>query len=249
MVEILVLFHGVPKSPTASTARNTIVRQPHPSHEIMRRRHEIPSHLCRYPQPQHPRGAARIAGQADRGSQGAVRSNSALPAPRRTRNGVPIIHGTAGNPLCGLGWKSLGVLELTALPSVAKEAWIPVMREADALLMSGGDVWYLRRWMQESGLAELMSTLHDIVYVGISAGSMVTAPVFGETYGDPCKPFVIDRGLGLVDFAVLPHVDHEDHPESTMLKVDHGAGSAGTHVCHRRPDCRPGQRWPHRDRV
>lgn len=130
------------------------------------------------------------------------------------------IHGTGNNPLCGLGWKSLGVLELTALPSVAEEAWIPSVREADALLVSGGDVWYLRRWMQESGLAALMPSLRDAVYVGISAGSMVTAPMFGETYGDPHKPFVIGRGLGLVDFALLPHVDHEDHPESAMSKVE-----------------------------
>ncbi len=128
------------------------------------------------------------------------------------------IHGTGSNPLCGLGWKSLGVLELTALPSVA-EAWVTGVREADALLVSGGDVWYLRRWMQESGLAALMPSLRA-VYVGISAGSMVTAPVFGETYGDPHKPFVIGQGLGLVDFALLPHVDHEDHPESAMTKAE-----------------------------
>lgn len=132
----------------------------------------------------------------------------------------PFIHGSAKNPLCGLGWKSLGVLELTALPSIAKEVWTAAVRETDALLVSGGDVWYLRRWMHESGLAELMPSLRDTVYVGISAGSMVTAPVFGETYGDPSKPYVIDRGLGLVDFALLPHVDHEDHPESTMTKVE-----------------------------
>lgn len=130
------------------------------------------------------------------------------------------IHGLGNNPLCGLGWKSLGVLELTALPSLAEKAWHPGVREADALLVSGGDVWYLRRWMQESGLAEVMPSLRDAVYVGISAGSMVTAPVFGETYGDPLEPFVIGPGLGLVDFAVLPHVDHEDHPESTMTKVE-----------------------------
>ena len=28
------------------------------------------------------------------------------------------INGLTANPLCGLGWKSLGVLELTALPSI-----------------------------------------------------------------------------------------------------------------------------------
>ena len=128
------------------------------------------------------------------------------------------ISGSTANPMCELGWKSLGVLELTALPSIKKEYWVAAVQEADALLVQGGDVWYLCRWMRESGLADLLPSLREKVYVGISAGSMVTAPIFGETYDDP--PFVIDKGLGLVDFALLPHVDHEDHPESSMANVE-----------------------------
>ena len=122
--------------------------------------------------------------------------------------------------MCELGWKSLGVLELTALPSIKRETWVSVVEAADALLVYGGDVLYLRRWMRESGLADLLPSLRETVYVGISAGSMVTAPIFGETYEDPDQPFVIDNGLGLVDFALLPHLDHEDHPESTTAKVE-----------------------------
>jgi dipeptidase E len=119
-----------------------------------------------------------------------------------------------------LGWKSLGVLELTALPSIKKENWVAPVEEADALLVFGGDVLYLCRWMRESGLADLLPSLRKTVYVGVSAGSMVTAPIFGETYDDPDKPFVIDKGLGLVDFALLPHLDHEDHPESSTANVE-----------------------------
>ena len=130
------------------------------------------------------------------------------------------INGLTATPLCGLGWKSLGVLELTALPSIKKAYWIAAVQEADVLLVSGGDVLYLCRWMRESGLADLLPALRATVYVGVSAGSMVTAPVFGETYDDPKTPFVIDTGLGLVDFALLPHVDHKDHPESSMAKVE-----------------------------
>ncbi len=131
-----------------------------------------------------------------------------------------IITGTTANPLCELGWQSLGVLELTALPSIDREVWVTLVRKADALLVFGGDVWYLTRWMRESGLADLLPSLRDTVYVGVSAGSMVTAPIFGETYDDPQKPFVIATGLGLVDFALLPHLDHERHSESTMAKVE-----------------------------
>lgn len=118
-----------------------------------------------------------------------------------------------------MGWKSLGVLELTALLSIKEEVWTAAVREADALLVYGGDVVYLTRWMRESGLADLLPSLRQTVYVGLSAGSMVTAPIFGETYDDPQTPFVIEKGLGLVDFALLPHLDHPDHPESTLARV------------------------------
>jgi dipeptidase E len=130
------------------------------------------------------------------------------------------ISGTAASPMTGLGWKSLGVLELTALPSIQAEVWTAAVREADALLVFGGDVIYLTRWMRESGLADLLPSLRETVYVGVSAGSMVTAPIFGETYRDPQTPFVVEKGLGLVDFALLPHLDHPDHPESTTPKVE-----------------------------
>ena len=130
------------------------------------------------------------------------------------------ITGRATTPMCELGWKSLGVLELTALPSIDAEQWVPLVRETDALLVNGGDVLYLCRWMRESGLADLLPSLRETVYVGVSAGSMVTAPIFGETYDDPNTPFVIDKGLGLVDFALLPHLDHQDHPESSTANAE-----------------------------
>src|SRR5512139_881779 len=145
---------------------------------------------------------------------------SIYPFPGGSSMAYRFISGSTSSPMCGLGWKSLGVLELTALPSIQVEVWTAAVREADALLVFGGDVFYLCRWMRESGLAALLPSLSQTVYVGVSAGSMVTAPVFGETYDDPHTPFVIDKGLGLVDFALLPHLDHTDHPESSMPKVE-----------------------------
>ncbi len=130
------------------------------------------------------------------------------------------ISGRTANPVCELGWTSLGVLELTALPSINAAYWIAAVQKIDALLVFGGDALYLCRWMRESGLADLLLSLRETVYVGVSAGRMVTAPMFGETYNDPTTPFVIDTGLGLVDVALLPHLDHEDHPESSTAKVE-----------------------------
>ena len=74
-----------------------------------------------------------------------------------------LISGRAASPLCELGWKSLGVLELTALPSIEEEHWTPVVQETDALLVGGGDPLYLCYWMRQSGLADLLPSLRETV--------------------------------------------------------------------------------------
>ena len=130
-----------------------------------------------------------------------------------------------GHPMCGptsvrgfvsglppwggmstLGWRSLGVLELTALPSIGEERWVPWVREADVLLVDGGDATYLCHWMRQSGLADLLPSLPDLVWVGVSAGSMVVTPRIGDFFVEwPSAPD--DRTLGVVDFAIFPHLD------------------------------------------
>src|SRR5258707_5450776 len=102
------------------------------------------------------------------------------------------LSGATANRMVELGWKSLGVLELTALPSIKAEYWIAAVQAADALLGYGGDVLYLCRWMRESGMADLLPWLRSIAYVGGSAGSMVTAPRFGDTYEERNKASGID---------------------------------------------------------
>ena len=87
-----------------------------------------------------------------------------------------------GTPMVGLGWKSMGVLELTALPSLDEERWVPLVRETDVLLVEGGDAAYLCHWMRESGLADLLPSLPETVWVGVSAGSMVMTPRIGADF-------------------------------------------------------------------
>ena len=70
------------------------------------------------------------------------------------------ISGHSENPMVELGWKSVGVLELTALPSIDEEHWVPLVRETDVLLAAGGDALYLCHWMRESGLADLIPVTH-----------------------------------------------------------------------------------------
>ena len=149
-----------------------------------------------------------------------MHSHGDIPFPDGPKGAYRFITGKALSPLVGLGWKSLGVLELTALPSIKREYWVDAVQTTDALLVWGGDVLYLCRWMRESGLADLLPKLREMVYVGVSAGSMVTAPTFGETYDDADTPFIIEKGLGLVDFALLPHLDNENHPESGSAKAE-----------------------------
>jgi dipeptidase E len=120
-----------------------------------------------------------------------------------------------------LGWKSVGVLELTALPSIDEERWLTWVREADVLLVIGGDTLYLCHWMRESGLADHLPSLRETVWVGLSAGSMVMTPRIGESFvrwepptgGD-------DSTLGIVDFSIYPHLDHPEMPGNSMANAE-----------------------------
>ncbi len=122
------------------------------------------------------------------------------------------VHRFLTGQMCGLGWKSLGVLELTALPSIKEEYWVPAVQETDALLVWGGSPLYLCYWLRESGLADLLPSLRpEVVYVGVSGGAMVATPDWGGLSYDGFDPLTgSDQGLGLVDFSVFPHLDRKD---------------------------------------
>ena len=133
------------------------------------------------------------------------------------------IAGRSPSPMCDLGWSSVGVLELTALPSIGEERWVPWVRDADALLVDGGDAAYLCHWMRESGLADLLPSLAETVWVGVSAGSMVMTPRIGDDFVHWRPPAGSDSTLGVVDFSIFPHVGHELMPENTMAEADRWA--------------------------
>ena len=131
-----------------------------------------------------------------------------------------VICGTLGDPFCELNWKSIGILELTALPTMKKELWLTMLHETDALLVGGGDCQYLCYWMHQSGIASLLpSLLHKTVYVGLSAGSMIMTS-FGTTYGNHILPPESVKSLGIVDFAIHPHLDYECFPENSLANLE-----------------------------
>src|SRR5215217_5488364 len=125
-------------------------------------------------------------------------------------------------PMCELGWRSLGVLELTALPSIDEAQWVPMVQETDVLLVNGGDPLYLCYWMRQSGLADLLPSLRA-VYVGLSAGSIVMDPAIGEDFVHWTPPTGGDETLGMVGFATFPHLDHEDLPDNSMADAQRWA--------------------------
>jgi dipeptidase E len=131
------------------------------------------------------------------------------------------ISGQSENPMVDLGWKSVGILELTALPSIGEDRWVPLVRETDVLLVSGGDAVYLCHWMRQSGLADLLPSLNETVWVGMSGGSMVMTPRIGKEFVGWRPPAGGDDStLGLVDFSIFPHVDDEALPTNTMAAAE-----------------------------
>jgi dipeptidase E len=173
--------------------------------------------------------------------------------PRHAAMAWQAFSGKAKSSLCELGWKSLGVLELTSLPSIDKKDWVPMVQETDALLVWGGDPLYLAQWMRQSGLTDLLPSLRsESVYVGVSAGSMAVSTTFGETYSNPpsgsrdvltsedivfstpqgeiSKILVTAQGGGLIDFAVIPHLDNEDHPDASLANAEKWAAKLSVPV-------------------
>jgi dipeptidase E len=152
------------------------------------------------------------------------------------------IAGPAADRLFGIGWKSIGLLEPTALPSIDRATWEPGVRETDAICVWGGDPVYLAYWLNKSGLADVMKSLDNTVYVGVSAGAIATAEVLTEAYDNPPKrdgdvlksekirwigaageedvDLVTARGVGLVDFGVIPHYVNPDHGEVTPTNAE-----------------------------
>lgn len=124
----------------------------------------------------------------------------------------------------GLPFASVGLLELTALPTIDPDRWMPWVRDADVLLVDGGDATYLAHWMRQSGLLDLLPSLTDTVWVGVSAGSMVLTPRIGPEFAHWSTD---DTTLGLVDFSIFPHLNYPGWDENTMAEAEKWAAALG----------------------
>jgi dipeptidase E len=77
--------------------------------------------------------------------------------------------------------------------------------------------------MRQCGLADLLPSLAEAVWVGMSAGSMVMTPRIGDDFVGWKPPGGGDETLGVVDFSIFPHVDNEDLPWNTMANAERWA--------------------------
>lgn len=165
------------------------------------------------------------------------------PYPGGARHAWNAIAGKSHHPFQEMGWKSFGNLELSVLPSIDREVWETAVRETDALLVWGGDPLFLCHWFRASGLADIIPSLRpETVYVGTSAGSMLASSTFAETYtnprrgsgeplssepvvfaspeGDIARTLVTARGMGWVDFALIPHYGAKQHPDASAANAE-----------------------------
>lgn len=118
-----------------------------------------------------------------------------------------------------LGFKSIDIVDISALP---KDVWQKRLEEANIILVEGGNTYHLLYWVNKSGLKELLpELLKTRVYIGISAGSMITNPSIilshsEKTFAKANGITVGDEGLGLVDFLIDPHINSPYSPELTF---------------------------------
>jgi dipeptidase E len=146
--------------------------------------------------------------------------------------------------------RKLGPVDIVDIAAVGKKTWLPRLKKANIIVVGGGDTKYLMSWMSKSGLKkELPRLLKTRVYMGISAGSIITGKTLNAS-----SEFLYDTkygarvaGLGLVDFAVRPHLNSPSFPkvkdkvlkklclkfdctlyaidDETAIKVEHGKPS------------------------
>ena len=126
---------------------------------------------------------------------------------------------------------------------------MPLVKETDVLLVAGGDALYLCHWMRQSGLTDLLPSLSETVWVGLSAGSMVMTPRIGDDFIQWRPPEGDVGTFGLVDFSICPHLAQDGLPGNCMAEAERGRGASRVEVRDGRPDGYHGGRWRRRSRL
>lgn len=119
------------------------------------------------------------------------------------------------NDLLNLKKQNFKSIDIADISAVDEKIWRPKFEGADVLFFEGGNTYHLMEWINKSGLAKLLpDMLKTKVYVGVSAGSMITNPdlalkISQMVYEEDFDKTEDMKGLGYVDFYFLPHLDSE----------------------------------------
>jgi dipeptidase E len=126
-----------------------------------------------------------------------------------------------------LGFQSIDIVDISA---ISKDMWLPRLQEADVLMFEGGSTLHLMHWMEKSGLRKLLTEmLKTKVYVGISAGSIVTAEKLSlvKVHYEEENVSGNEEGLGLVDFQIRPHLNSPYFPKANLENLRKNAEKLG----------------------
>jgi dipeptidase E len=104
-----------------------------------------------------------------------------------------------------------------------KKEWLPKLQESDVIVMGGGNAKYLMEQIIICGiLLDLPELIKNKLYVGISAGSMITSKkVYSSSdilFKDKDFNIKAHDGLGYTDFNIRPHFNSEALLEDYSLK-------------------------------
>ncbi len=123
-----------------------------------------------------------------------------------------------------LNLQFVDIVDISALP---KEIWMERFEKADVLFFCGGMTNHLMRWIKDSGLVDVLPQyLETKIWVGISAGSMVTGKTLALSNKDKALYYteVYNRseseGLGYVDFLMRPHLNSRFFPHANKEVIE-----------------------------
>jgi dipeptidase E len=113
-------------------------------------------------------------------------------------------------------FKSIDIIEIADL---TKAKLLERLKSCDVICFGGGNEKHLAQVLKETGLdEELRQLLEDRVYMGISAGSMVTGKFMSLeinkiVYPDEVMDGELPNTLQYVDFTYIPHLNSGHFPE------------------------------------
>jgi len=125
---------------------------------------------------------------------------------------------------------NIDIVDVSALP---REVWQKRLEDAEAIFVEGGNTFHLMHWVRASGLQEaLPQLLKTRVYIGVSAGSMITGPSIRFAHSEQDDAEAVDGPIdiaatSLVDFFIEPHINNQYFPELTFEYVQKEAGETG----------------------